>query len=68
MELKVRRGPASAEAPSPVESSATTEGNFRGSEESSLWQAGQTETYADGSCYNPACPSLRWVSTGGRGG
>lgn len=27
-------------------------------------QAGQSETYVDGLCHTPACPSLRWVSTG----
>ena len=56
------------EAPSPVESSARTEGTFRGSEESSLWQTGQNKMSAEGPCYYPSCPSLRCVSFGTEGG
>ena len=46
-------------------------GSFRGSEEStatSLWQAGQSDTYTDSPCHSPARPSLRHVSAGVRGG
>ena len=68
-----RRGevPASEEAPLPAGRSIGTEGELQGlSEESAaigLWQAGQSETYTDGLCHNPACPSLRRVSTGAHG-
>ena len=40
-------------------------GSLRVSEESpatSLWQAGQSETYSDGPCHSPACPRLKQVS------
>ena len=46
-------------------------GSLGGSEESpatSLWLSGQRETYTDGPCHSPACPSLRRVSTGAHGG
>ena len=33
-----------------------------------LWQEGQTETYPDGPCHSPACPSLRHVSISVDGG
>ena len=46
-------------------------GSFGGLNESAafgLWQAGQSKTYTDGTCCNPACPSLSHVSAGAEGG
>ena len=46
-------------------------GSFGVLEEStatSLWQEGQTETYPNGPCHSPACPSLRHVSIRVNGG
>ena len=37
-------------------------------ETASLWQAGHSETYTDGLCHSPMCPSLGCVSTNMHGG
>ena len=34
------------------------------SAKTSLWQAGQSETYTEGPSHSPACPVLRYVSAG----
>ena len=63
---------ASGDASSPAERSVGTEGELQGLLEervaTSLWQAGQSETYTDGPCHSPVHPSLRRVSAGVNGG
>ena len=61
-----RRGVLSSrETPSLMGDQLEQKGSLRVSEESpatSLWQAGQSETYSDGPCHSPACPRLKQVS------
>ena len=46
----------------PIETEEDIQRSLEESSTTGLWQAKQNETYTDGPCHSPTCPSLRHVS------